>query len=200
MNQYSELSLKNDNSGVTPVIGIILMVAVTIILAASLGLLFFSTDTNYLQKPPQSAFKTSTCMGISDDSKELNVPVIELHKVAGDMLSQEYKEGEHSGIEWTRIYLFDPNGNRYEVNNSVTMEGAEIDTGETFYIFHYDHGDGNYWITNDEDRITKLSDPDGDDWGGGVEHFKPPGKWRILIIEDKKNLVLVDTTVMIPDN
>ncbi|MFP4655295.1 MAG: hypothetical protein ACLFMM_06440 [Methanohalobium sp.] len=43
--------------------------------------------------------------------------------------SKDYEEGEHGGIEWTRIYLFDPNGNRYEVNNSVTMEGSEIDTG-----------------------------------------------------------------------
>ncbi|ADI73533.1 Protein of unknown function DUF1628 [Methanohalobium evestigatum Z-7303] len=195
MGKYNSSLLREDDKGVSPVIGVILMVAITVILAAVIGSIVYDTDTKYLEKPSQAAFETSTVNGIHRDTEEMTVPVIKINKVAGDTLSQEYEEGVHSGIKLNKVYLFDPDGNKYEVNNSDTMEGSIIETGESFYIFHFEHDDGNYWMTNNKKRVKKADwEFEGQPRGSGVEPFKS-GKWRLLIVDDKRDLILVDTKI-----
>ncbi|APH39779.1 hypothetical protein BHR79_10025 [Methanohalophilus halophilus] len=156
------------------------MLIITIILAAIVGSQFLSSDVTDLQKPSFAAFEATTETGINNEEPE--IPIVILQKTAGDQLSQEYEEGTHSGIKGTEIYLFDPAGERHEVINSIYMTGKEVETAEKFYIFYFNHYDGNFWITNDKVRVTE----------GGVEYFDPSGQWRLQIIGAYSNQILLD--------
>ena len=177
---------KSDD-GIAPAIGIILMLIVTIILAAVVASQFLSSDVTDLQKPSLAAFEVTTETGIYNDNPE--VPIVILQKTGGDQLSQEYEEKSHSGIQGTEIYLFDPDGERHEVINSIYMRGKEVETAEKFYVFYFDHYDGNFWITNDKGRVT------GDK--GPVHDFDPSGEWRLQIIDAYSNQVLLNKNLQL---
>ena len=190
---YNKMGIKSDDSGITENLGSILMIFVLLVVAlvATLMVTGVAGDTLSLEKPKFAMFKVDTVMGYGRSSHAVDTPVIKISELGGDDLEIRYKEGTHSGLSGTKLYLFDPNGEIHEITQSVTMEGGSITSGENFYIFSYvtNPSEGNIWITNDIGRIT---DPK---WGG-VAHFTPSGKWRVLIVdEDNTGIVLLDREI-----
>jgi energy-converting hydrogenase Eha subunit A len=183
------MNLRSDN-GISDIIGTILIISLIAVLTMVVAALFMGLPL-LPQKPVLAAFSVETVMGADTTSSHLlTVPVISLHQLAGDNLTQEYTAGVHTGINGTKIKLIDPNGKMYPVTQSVTMTSKVILKGQYYYIFHRQIGEPvEYWITMDPARIYDAS------WGG-VDLFSPRGKWRVIITDEKNtNTVLFQKDV-----
>jgi len=137
------------------------------------------------QQPTFAAFKADTMMG----STSKNVPIIRLYQMAGAPLVQEYNEGHHSVINYTRIKLINPAGKTLTVVNADSMRGKTLEKGETFYIFYYNTGGSEspwIWITNDPSRV----------FSSVVQPFSPRGTWKVLVTDEKDtNMVIFQQDV-----
>jgi hypothetical protein len=176
---------KHTDSAISEIISAFLIVALVVMLAAIVVVLVFGV-TLLPAKPVLATFSADVVMGMNSSTPHLmNTPVILLYQTGGDLLTQNYTAGSHSGINGTMVKLIDPNGKMYTVVQSVTMTAKEIQKGRQYYIFHRNVGEPNeYWITMDSARIYDSS------WGG-VDPFTPRGKWQLVITEEKNTNMVI---------
>jgi flagellin-like protein len=143
-------SLITDDSAVSPVIGVILMVAITVILAAVIGSFVLNLGSNVQQTSPQASF---------DFENDSAAGVVTVVHASGDTLSSENTEsltvkaydddgasgwGTKSGT-WT---LSVSAGNAY----TVSEDGGSGDL---------DLGTDNTWASGDRVNVVWLG-PNGD--------------------------------------
>lgn len=171
------------------VISSILLVLLVVLVAAIIASLFLGVWGDFSTEPVFAAFSVEKTNGYGRYSHQVDTPVIVFYQMAGDDLTVDYTEQTHSGINNTMIKLIDPDGALHIVTQSVTMRGYDIKKGEQFYIFYYQNPDGNFWLTNDPDRIYTAG------WGG-VETFAPSGTWRVIITDElSTDMVLLDQEI-----
>lgn len=127
----------NKNDAVSPVIGVILMVAITVILSDVIGSYVFGIDTP--EQAPQSSIR-----GVADTENETQV--IKL---------------EHQGGE---TVLFDDTTTTVNVDGTdagfnLTNDNQRFETGDTLYIVNTSDG---YNITNYvNNSVSHLNSTDG---------------------------------------
>ncbi|MFA6226117.1 MAG: hypothetical protein WC620_08080 [Methanoregula sp.] len=164
-----------------------------ILLVVMLSTIVFTLVTGITilpKKPILAAFSVDAVKGSDISSPPpLMVPYIRFSQIVGDTRSQDYTQGQHSGINGTMIKLIDPAGKMYAVVQAQSLTGKALDKGESFYIFHCRIGEPNeYWLTNAPSRIFASS---------CEEPFSPHGSWRFLITDEKDtNMVILDKTIV----
>jgi FlaG/FlaF family flagellin (archaellin) len=187
----SRIQRLEKGEAISEVIGSVLLVFLVVLIAAIIASLFLGVWGDLFTEPVFASFNVDKTDGYGRYSHQFDVPVIVFYQMAGDDLTQDYTEHTHSGINNTKIKLIDPNGTLHIVNQSVTMLGYDINKGEPFYIFYYRNPDGDFWLTNDPDRILNPS------WGG-VEAFTPQGAWRVIITDElSTDMVLLDQEIQL---
>lgn len=187
----TEIQRLEKEGGISEVISSVLLVFLVVLIGAIIASLFLGVWGNLLAEPVFAAFNVEKTDGYGRYSHQVDTPVIVFYQMAGDDLTQDYTEHTHSGINNTKIKLIDPNGTLHIATQSVTMQGYNIKKGEPFYIFYYQNPDGDFWLTNDPDRIF------GPGWGG-VEAFTPSGTWRVIITDElSTDMVLLDQEIQL---
>ena len=143
------------DSAISEIVATSLVLILVVALAAIIAAVIFGIPL-IPQNPTLAAFKADTVMGLGSGGT-LNVPVIRLYQMAGAPLAQQYTEGQHQVMNYTRVRLTDPAGKSFRVMTAVSMHGKTIEKGEEFYIFYTNTGvasDSPYiWITNDPSRV-----------------------------------------------
>ena len=174
------------DSALSDITATILIIILVVALAAVIAALILGIPI-LPNKPTLAAFKADTVMGKNTH----DVPVIRLYQMAGAPLSQEYTQGEHQVVNFTRVRLTDPTGKSFKVMTAQSMTGKTIEKGESFYIFYYNThvaSDSPYiWITNFPSRVFSDS---------SVEPFSPHGTWKVLVTDEKDtNMVIFQQDV-----
>ena len=180
------------DSAISEIAGTVLILALLAILVMVVAALLFGTPL-LPKKPVLATFEASKVLGAdTSSSHRLTIPVIVLYQTAGDTLTQEYTAGTHGGINGTKISVISPDGKMYTVVQSVTLTKKTIRKGDPYYIFRRQIGEPNeYWITADPSRIFSPS------WGG-VDPFKPHGKWQLVVTDEKDtNMVIFRDEILL---
>jgi len=164
------------DSGVTPIIGEILMVFLVIILAAIILSIALGIISNPLQENKMAAFSIETGYnGYDRYTHEFDATYLTYLQMAGDDLNVGYDSSvTHGGTDATKITLNSPSG-FHVVVDSVTMLEDIVEKGRVYYIFKYYTGSSSdpddYYLTDNPDRIFGQQ---------GIESLEP-GIWEILI-------------------
>jgi len=185
-------ALIGEKRGVSPVIGVILMVAITVILAAVIGTFVLGLGDS-LQQAPQAQLSAEDASGESPVvASEVTVGsdtvnVLNINHGGGDELA----DGEY------QIQVRAPNNSSFQ-----TLHGETTDVG-SFDITDEETGDAeaNVTIVSDPGELTvgqsvtvqinevdEGTDPSDDDVGFA-------GEWDVQIIHTPSESILLDTTV-----
>ncbi|OPY36293.1 MAG: hypothetical protein A4E34_00315 [Methanoregula sp. PtaU1.Bin006] len=167
------------DSAISDTVATTLIIILVVALAAVIAIIIMGVPL-LPQQPTLAAFKADTVMG----STTKNVPVIRLYQMAGASLTQEYTEGGHQVVNFTRVRLVDPTGKSHKVQTAISMRGKTIEKGEPFYIFYYNTGGTEspwIWITNDPSRVFAST----------VQPFSPHGTWKVLVTDEKDTNMVI---------
>jgi len=118
-------TLTSDDTGVSPVIGVILMVAVTVIIAAVIGSTALGLGDSVSETPPQAqltAEEDMTQLDTRDDYAARDVPLVVV----------EHKGGESIAAENINVEV--NNEPAYVISSTDRLEGSDMD----FYDHTYD--------------------------------------------------------------
>jgi len=169
-------NLFDNDRAVSPVIGVILMVAITVILAAVIGTFVLGLGDQLQDSSPQASFGFSTTtVGVQDDdpdnSEEVDVTAVTVTHQSGDSIEasninvevngqQAYAEGS------TDNSIAEPFTNDVSAGSSVTILAAvdsesELTTGHEFMYDTTDDGTGDAADTLDivTDGASDAEDP-----------------------------------------
>ncbi|MHC1755983.1 MAG: type IV pilin [Methanosarcina sp.] len=127
----------NNNKAVSPVIGVVLMVAITVILAAAIGSSVFG------QGPSESAPQANINIVPVDDGN------IKLEHLGGDTVLLGDSES-------TSIMLARANGTSIELN--TTGCPAAFDVGSTYVLSLRDSGNATFNMNDGEFATVKIVD------------------------------------------
>ena len=126
MNKKS-LDLKNDKRAVSPVIGVILMVAITVILAAVIAAFVFGYGA--IDAAPQAGLQITHAK---------NLGTVTMMHVGGDALDNSkltWIESVNLGVTWTSPAVFTGNATgQWTVGNINTYTPTTGKTGETLQV------------------------------------------------------------------
>jgi len=130
-------NLRSDDSAVSPVIGVILMVAITVILAAVIGTFVLNLGNQVQSSAPTASFSFD----------QVNDTAVEVTHDGGDTIL-------HNNIGVT------VNGkNAYTSgNNTFWNSGGNVSAGTSKMIESYNHGSGNELTSGDTIRVVWTSD------------------------------------------
>ncbi len=133
-NMKSKLkAIFDDDRGVSPVIGVILMVAITVILAAVIGTFVLGLGDS-LNQTPQATLNAEVTEGDDDGYTEIVV-----NHDGGDAISWSDVRIEYTNSGGTDVTVEEPS-DELTVGNSeivVDMASADIDaSGETITLIH----------------------------------------------------------------
>lgn len=163
-------------SGVSPVIGQILMVALVVILAAIILSIVTGIVSNPLEDTKLAAFKIEAKydgLHRGTNPKLYDASYLTYLQMAGDDLDVGYDSSvTHGGTTATRVTLMSPSG-FHVVVDSVTMLDEQLEKGRLYYIFKYQTGSDpdDYYLTDNPNRIFGQQ---------GIEPLEP-GIWEIII-------------------
>ncbi len=167
--------LLNDDQGVSPVIGVILMVAITVILAAVIGTFVLGLGDS-LNQAPQSQISVEDASAdfvIDDDTP--------------DAFAISHNGGEELTLGDLRIVLSDADASDDATFESGTWEVSDTDT-LSVQKGGSDVTDSSTFAVGDQLTIKKTADSDG----GSV---LTEGDYDISIIHTPSESILVETTV-----
>jgi len=147
-------AILNDDRGVSPVIGVILMVAITVILAAVIGTFVLGLGDS-LQQAPQSTLNAEDATNEYNSSAEMDAFTVshdggdtiafsDVRVVVGDY---QFEQGA-----WT-----DDNVSLYFDGDSVPSANAEFQVGDSFTIT--DNGAQDNFNSGEDYRIRLIHVP-----------------------------------------
>ena len=181
------------DSGVTPIIGEILMVFLVIILAAIILSIALGIISNPLQENKMAAFSIETGYdGLRSGTTIHDASYLTYMQMAGDDLNVGYDSSVlHGGTHATKITLNSPSGFHIVVDSNTMLENV-IEKGNVYYIFKYEtHSPldpDDYYLTDNPIRIFKSP---------GIESLEQ-GIWEILISDiADSNVVLYRGSVAV---
>lgn len=172
--------LKEENRGVSPVIGVILMVAITVILAAVIGTFVLGLGDS-LQQAPQSQISVADAEGESPVNNSGPQSILTISHDGGDALA----DGEY------RIRVKNESGSFHDLHNTTAATG-------TFTI-----GDAS----GDTSDVSLQGGDPGEFAVGGVLTVEAAatgtsgnevpfaGEWQVQIIHVPSDSIILDKTV-----
>ena len=168
-------ALLEEDRGVSPVIGVILMVAITVILAAVIGTFVLGLGDS-LQQAPQSQISVEDA---DDTSPVANGSINDTLTISHDG-GDELSEGDYRIVVTTAN---DANGDL--VNQTVT--NGSFATADGNGTVQFDSAPGDFGVG---DEITVQIDATS----GDVDYS---GEWEVQIIHVPSDSVVKDTTVTV---
>jgi len=173
---------KDNDRAVSPVIGVILMVAITVILAAVIGTFVLGLGDS-LQQAPQSTMSASDADAESPVNATSAKDVLTINHDGGDALA----EGDF------RILVTSPDGNPVDLVNAsttagvITLENADGETSDvTATGLSGDFSVGEQ-ITLEAAQATSTET--------GSDEIAFDGEWRVQIIHIPSESIVLDETV-----
>jgi len=183
-----------DNRGVSPVIGVILMVAITVILAAVIGGFVLGLGDS-LEQAPQSQLNAQDAsenspVGLSGDAGTADGPknILKINHDGGD----EIGDGDY------RVRVRNSTGSWHDLHNST------VDQGE-FLIYDDSQNDAasvSLTTTNPEDfsvgqtlTVQVEYDDTADVDGSGNDEVTFDEEWDVQIIHVPSDSIILDETV-----
>ncbi len=169
----------DDNRGVSPVIGVILMVAITVILAAVIGTFVLGLGDS-LQQTPQAQLNVEeggAGESVADGSVE-------------DLIDINHNGGDEIPANEIKIRLEEPGGSSW----TVLWDGSSA----TRNTLTYSPGAGSIDVDFDSDPSDlTVGDtlPIEAEETGGSDAVDVTGNWDIQIIHIPSDSILVDRTV-----
>ena len=173
---YEKLkSLIGEKRGVSPVIGVILMVAITVILAAVIGTFVLGLGDN-LQQAPQAQINAEDASDGSPVTGGSSADVLDIKHRGGDSLNTQDIE----------IRVETPGGN----------SDALLDNADVTATVNVDGGNGTADIDSDPGTISvgdtvTVTVTDG---GSGTDFA---GEWEVTIVHTPSESILFDQTVTV---
>jgi len=167
--------LLGEERAVSPVIGVILMVAITVILAAVIGGFVLGLGDS-LQSAPQAQLQVEDADGSSPVSADDGTSVLNINHRGGDTIPAEDIEIQIDGANMT-------NSAPFTIWDGTTTTNATIDNDATAG-FQDDPSDLNVGAT----ETIYIDNPTGDD-----DYFG--GEWEVTIVHTPSDSILLDTTV-----
>lgn len=164
-------SVSGDNRGVSPVIGVILMVAITVILAAVIGTFVLGLGGD-LQQTPQAQLNVEDASGSSPVADGVSVGLLEINHRGGDTL-------QTADI---RIQLTQPDG-----TSTTILDQGDVSTNASV------DGTDNVGFNSDPGSLSVGTTTTVGITGNGGSNFA--GEYEIQIIHTPSDSILVDRTV-----
>uniref|UniRef100_A0A7C4S6B2 Type IV pilin n=1 Tax=Geoglobus ahangari TaxID=113653 RepID=A0A7C4S6B2_9EURY len=178
--EVRKLSFEKDERAVSPVIGVILMVAITVILAAVIASFVLGMGGKLVATPPQAQ------LAVFDDPK--TDTAIDADKNSS-LVRLQHRGGDPLVVSELEIILEDPSGTQYTnynvtppkiyglTNTSINDDDDEVPANAI--VNTLDIGDTAYIVVQaDSDGISAN-----------------PGTWRVQIIHIPSGQYILDTTV-----
>ena len=165
--------LRSDDQGVSPVIGVILMVAITVILAAIIGTFVLGLGQN-TQAAPQASLAVSDA---SDDLRDdgTNQAALSIRHDSGDGLQLDeirivVREADSNAIvgEWSAGGSWAVTANSdtvtafldgTDLNATPAASGGSLDVGEVLTLEETTDTTGGSVITDGRYRVVVIHDP-----------------------------------------
>lgn len=166
-------NFSQEDRGVSPVIGVILMVAITVILAAVIGTFVLGLGDS-LDQAPQSQFSLEDASQTAPAPDKANRTVLNINHRGGDALTS----GDY------RIVVETPSGESGDVVNSTTSKGV---FGVT---------DGNVTLNSTAGEFG-VSDTLTVQAGGVGADYAFAGEWEVKIIHIPSESILLDESVTV---
>jgi len=180
-------SALGDNRAVSPVIGVILMVAITVILAAVIGTFVLGLGDS-LEQAPQAQLNAQDGGDTSPIAKfpssgdaYTNDSVVITHNGGDELTSGDYS-----------IVVTTPNGENYDLVNAsttaATITDVEVVSGSGEGDLSVDSAPNDFGV-GDSVAITV----EGQDTDGGEVAYA--GEWEVQIIHIPSESILLDETI-----
>jgi flagellin-like protein len=175
-------SLCDDDSAVSPVIGVILMVAITVILAAVIGTFVLGLGDS-LQQAPQSQ--------ISVEDAEPQSPVDGGY--SNDTFTISHDGGDELVSGNYRIVVTPPEGEGGDLVNETETNGSFVvnTSGSNDTTVHFESEPGDFGVG---DELTVVVDASAH--AASYEHAYS-GDWEVQIIHIPSDSVVKETTVTV---
>jgi flagellin-like protein len=182
-------AILDDDRGVSPVIGVILMVAITVILAAVIGTFVLGLGDS-LQQAPQSQISVEDAEHTSPIDGSLNGD----GDVTNDTLTISHDGGDALSNGDYRLVVTTPSGDSHDLKNETeTIVSAEQ------IVTNADGENPNMSLFLEEDpeefgvgdQITVQLEVGNDNTGSYA------GEWEVQIIHIPSDSVVKDTTVSV---
>mgnify|MGYP003851806551 CR=1 FL=1 len=179
----------SDEGAVSPVIGVILMVAITVILAAVIGTFVLGLGDQVSQTAPQATIGFSDGSGSSPVAEGSTVGLIDLEHNGGDPLSQsdtsiKVDSGSNSVTIWdgsthelTTVSDGDGDGTADPVNLIVSGSPSEFTTAETMTI-----------------TVNLVEDSDSETTS---EEFPIGGEWTVTVVDDQSGQIVAEDSIQV---
>ena len=181
MARYSHSARKADpEKGVSEIIGVILIIALTIALAAVISSVLMGSTAN-LKKPTLSGFAMNPFTNATG-----KITAIEFHLMAGDTLLTNSSGSSNQGFNITgsRVVITDPTGYSGEVrlHNAATSTKPTILPGKSFFVFKRTQP---YYFLSDNatNMIVGGGTGSGGGGGGGMNRELPHGQYLVSIYD-----------------
>jgi flagellin-like protein len=181
-------AILDDDRGVSPVIGVILMVAITVILAAVIGTFVLDLGGS-VQQAPQSQISVND----ADDTSPVNASDVAASNATNNTFVISHNGGDELSSGDYRLVVTTPDGESYDLVNE-TETGSNPVTGVTP-------------TSTGGDALLSVAEPPGD-FGAGdkitvqlTEFDKNDldysGEWEVQIIHIPSDTVVKETTVSV---
>ncbi|MGQ4556322.1 type IV pilin [Halobellus sp. GM3] len=132
--------LFTDDSAVSPVIGVILMVAITVILAAVIGTFVLNLGQGIQQTAPQASF------GFDFDTDNQNVTIT--HETGDSVPSGELNATSSGSLDYAGSTTFEDLGGDISAGDAATYNNSGVWNGETVRVV---------WTSQDGENSATLS-------------------------------------------
>ena len=184
MIRYPHSARKADpEKGVSEIIGVILIIALTIILAAVISSILMGSTAN-LKKPTLSGFAINPFTNTTG-----TITAIEFHLMAGDKLQADNSTtGSATGkngfaINGSRIVIMLPDGTSSEVKlHNYASKNLTMVPGKSFFVFK--RNQPNYYLS--DNATNMIVGGGGGEQGGpgkGLNQPLPHGQYVISIYD-----------------
>jgi len=179
-------SILNDERGVSPVIGVILMVAITVILAAVIGTFVLGLGDS-LEQAPQSTLSVSDGSGdglaTEGDSAD---SVLTISHDGGDAIPADEYEIRVTNTSGETVALYDGSENTQTWSTDYDSDGATNDETITKGL----SSDPGEFSVGDTVSVTLAVTSEGT-----VNDLDYSGEWQVQIIHTPSDSIVLDETV-----
>lgn len=177
--------LGGDDRAVSPVIGVILMVAITVILAAVIGTFVLDLGKSVGQTTPQASLE-------AEDASSGSSPVNDGGTATKDLITLKHNGGDTvpSGDYLVKIRVSGSGDDFTEIDGS-SVYATDFDSDTATDEVEVGFGSALSDIDVGDEMTIQITDTDAnadDEDFGGV-------KWDIMIVHTPSDSLLVDTTV-----
>ncbi len=182
--KFQHIFAKDDERAVSPVIGVILMVAITVILAAVIGGFVLGLGDS-LNQAPQAQLDASdgSGNGTAMESEGAN-EVLTISHGGGDPLPGDEYEIRVTNASGDTNTLY--NGSVQTVQWSEDYDG---DTGTEDFDITLSSDPGEFGVSDSVSVTFEVSSADDN---GGVDYN---GEWEVQIVHSPSDSILLDETV-----